>query len=289
MGLLEGKVAIITGAGGGLGGAYARLFAKEGCAVVVNDFGGSRDGANAGASPMAQQVVDDIIAAGGRAVADGGDVSKMETGEALLKAAIDNFGQIDILVNNAGILRDRTFTNMTEAEWDAVVGVHLKGTFCVTQPVFKWMKDNGKGGVIVNTSSTSALYGNFGQTNYGAAKGGIAGFTRVLAIEGRRYGIRVWGLAPGAYTRMTSDLPGSKDGPRPGSLPEDLAPGVLYMVSDLSGDQTGKFMGLFGRGINEIKIVATPGWKPEAGWTAQDLAKHASEVFFPDDPARVRG
>ncbi len=288
MGLLDNKVAIITGAGGGLGAAYARLFAKEGCAVVVNDFGGSRDGTAAGASPMAQKVVDDIVAAGGRAVADGGDVSKMETGEALLKAALDNFGQVDILVNNAGILLDRTFANMTEAEWDAVVRVHLKGCFCVTQPVFKWMKDNGRGGVIVNTSSTSALYGNFGQTNYGAAKGGIAGFTRVLAIEGRRYGIRVWGLAPGAYTRMTSDLPGSKDGPRPGSLPEDLAPGVLYMASDLSGDRTGKFMGLFGRGINEIKITATPGWKPEAGWTAEDLARHADEVFFPEEE-RVRG
>jgi NAD(P)-dependent dehydrogenase (short-subunit alcohol dehydrogenase family) len=213
----------------------------------------------------------------------------METGEALLKAALDNFGQIDILVNNAGILLDKTFANMTEGEWDAVVRVHLKGTFCVTHPVFKWMKESGKGGVIVNTSSTSALYGNFGQTNYGAAKGGIAGFTRVLAIEGRRYGIRVWGLAPGAYTRMTSDLPGSKDGPRPGSLPEQLAPGVLYMVSDLSGDKTGRFMGLFGARINELKIVATDGWKPFEGWTAEDLAKHADEVFFAEEPGRVRG
>lgn len=281
MGLLDGKVAIVTGAGGGLGEAYARLFAAEGASVVVNDFGGARDGSGAGTSPMAQKVVDEIVAAGGKAVANGADVSTMEGGASILKSALDAFGQVDILVNNAGILRDKTFANTTEADWDVVVKVHLKGTYCVTMPVWTWLKDNGRPGVIVMTSSTSGLYGNFGQSNYGAAKAGIYGFMRVLSIEGRKYGIRVWGLAPGAFTRMTSDLPGRKDRePDPMSLPERIAPGVLYMVSDLSGDQTGKVLGVSSRGVREIKMLETKGFRPSAPWTAQDVADHAGEVFF---------
>jgi len=290
MGLLEGKVAIVTGAGGGLGKAYAKLFAKEGSAVVVNDFGGARDGSAAGTSPMAQQVVDEIVSEGGRAVANGADVSTMEGGASILKSALDNWGQVDILVNNAGILRDKTFANTSEADWDMVVKVHLKGTYCVTLPVWTWMKDQGKPGVIVMTSSTSGLYGNFGQANYGAAKAGIYGFMRVLSIEGRKYGIRVWGLAPGAFTRMTSDLPGRKDRePDPLSLPEAIAPGVLYMVSDLSGDQTGKVLGVSSRGVREIKMLQTDGFKPTAPWTAADVAEHAKQVFFPEpEGERVR-
>jgi NAD(P)-dependent dehydrogenase (short-subunit alcohol dehydrogenase family) len=290
MGLLEGKVAIVTGAGGGLGRAYAKLFAKEGAAVVVNDFGGARDGTAAGTSPMAQLVVDEIIADGGRAVANGADVSTMQGGESILKSALDNWGQVDILVNNAGILRDKTFANTSEADWDMVVKVHLKGTYCVTLPVWTWMKDHTKPGVIVMTSSTSGLYGNFGQSNYGAAKAGIYGFMRVLSIEGRKYGIRVWGLAPGAYTRMTSDLPGRKDRePDPLSLPEAIAPGVLYMVSDLSGDQTGKVLGVSSRGVREIKMLQTDGFKPTGPWTASDVAEHAKQVFFPEpEGERVR-
>jgi len=282
MGLLDGKVAIVTGAGGGLGEAYAKLFAAEGAAVVVNDFGGARDGTAAGTSPMAQKVVDAIVAAGGKAVANGADVSTMDGGASILKSALDAFGQVDILVNNAGILRDKSFANTSEADWDAVVKVHLKGTYCVTLPVWTWLKDNGRPGVIVMTSSTSGLYGNFGQANYGAAKAGIYGFMRVLSIEGRKYGIRVWGLAPGAYTRMTSDLPGRKDRePDPMSLPERIAPGVLYMVSELSGDQTGKVLGVSSRGVREIKMLETRGFRPTAPWTAQDVADHAEEVFFP--------
>jgi NAD(P)-dependent dehydrogenase (short-subunit alcohol dehydrogenase family) len=288
MGLLDGKVAIVTGAGGGLGEAYARLFAAEGAAVVVNDFGGARDGTAAGTSPMAQKVVDAIIADGGKAVANGADVSTMEGGASILKSALDAFGQVDILVNNAGILRDKSFANTSEADWDLVVKVHLKGTYCVTMPVWTWLKDNGRPGVIVMTSSTSGLYGNFGQSNYGAAKAGIYGFMRVLSIEGRKYGIRVWGLAPGAYTRMTADLPGRKDRePDPMSLPERIAPGVLYMVSELSGDQTGKVLGVSSRGVREIKMLETPGFRPTAPWTAQDVADHAAEVFYPEGE-RVR-
>ena len=243
-GLLEGKVAIITGAGGGLGEAYAKLFAKEGASVVVNDLGGARDGSGTGTSAASEKVVADIKAAGGKAVANGDDVSTMAGGENILKAALDNFGKVDILVCNAGILRDKTFANTSEEDWDKVVKVHLKGTYCVALPVWKWMKDNG-GGSMVLTSSTSGLYGNFGQTNYGAAKAGIYGMVRVMSIEGRKYNIRVMGLAPGAYTRMTSDLPGRKDRePDPLSLPENVAPGVLFMVSDLAAEHSGKILGV---------------------------------------------
>ena len=282
MGLLDGKVAIVTGAGGGLGEAYAKLFAKEGASVVVNDLGGSRDGSGAGTSAAAQKVVDEIIAAGGKAVANGDDVSTMQGGENIAKTALDNFGQIDILVCNAGILRDKTFANTSEQDWDLVVKVHLKGTYCCTMPVWKWMKDNSKPGVIVITSSTSGLYGNFGQSNYGAAKAGIYGFMRVLSIEGRKYGIRVMGLAPGAFTRMTSDLPG-RQGKEPDamSLPENIAPGVLYMVSDLAADHTGKVLGVSSRGVREIKMLQTDGFQPGRPYTAQEVAEHASEVFFP--------
>ena len=282
MGLLDGKVAIITGAGGGLGEAYAKLFAKDGASVVVNDLGGARDGSGDGSKSAAQTVVDEITAAGGKAVANGDDVSTMAGGENILKTALDSFGQVDILVCNAGILRDKSFANTSEADWDLVVKVHLKGTYCCTMPVWKWLKDNGNPGAIVMTSSTSGLYGNFGQSNYGAAKAGIYGFMRVLSIEGRKYGIRVMGLAPGAYTRMTSDLPGRIGRePDPLSLPENIAPGVLYMVSDLAADHSGKVLGVSQRGVREIKMLQTDGFQPGRPYTAQEVAEHAAEVFFP--------
>lgn len=288
MGLLDGKVAIITGAGGGLGEAYARLFAREGAAVVVNDLGGARDGSGDGSVSAAQKVVNDILAEGGRAMANGDDVSTMEGGENILKTALDAFGQVDILVCNAGILRDKSFANTSEADWDLVVKVHLKGTYCCTMPVWKWLKDNGRPGVIVMTSSTSGLYGNFGQSNYGAAKAGIYGFMRVLAIEGRKYGIRVMGLAPGAYTRMTADLPGRAGRePDPLSLPENVAPGVLYMVSDLAADHTGKVLGVSSRGIREIKMLETEGFQPGRPYTAQEVAEHAGQVFFAESQTRA--
>ncbi len=288
MGLLDGKVAIITGAGGGLGEAYAKLFAKEGASVVVNDLGGARDGSGDGSKSAAQKVVDDIVAAGGKAVANGDDVSTMAGGENILKTALDNFGQIDILVCNAGILRDKTFANTSEQDWDLVVKVHLKGTYCCTMPVWKWLKDNGKPGTIIMTSSTSGLYGNFGQSNYGAAKAGIYGFMRVLSIEGRKYGIRVMGLAPGAFTRMTSDLPGRQGRePDPLSLPENVAPGVLFMASDLAADHTGKVLGVSSRGVREIKMLQTDGFQPGRPYTAQEVAEHASQVFFPDAQERT--
>ena len=285
-GLLDGKVAIITGAGGGLGEAYAKLFATQGASVVVNDLGGARDGVGGATSAASEKVVADIEAAGGKAVANGNDVSTIEGGEAILKCALDSFGKVDILVCNAGILRDKSFANTSEQDWDLVVKVHLKGTYCVALPVWKWMKDNG-GGSMVLTSSTSGLYGNFGQTNYGAAKAGIYGMVRVMAIEGRKYNIRVMGLAPGAYTRMTSDLPGRKgQEPDPLSLPENVAPGVLFMVSDLAADHSGKILGVSSRGVREIKMLETEGFQPGRPYTAEEVAKAADQVFFPTPESR---
>jgi NAD(P)-dependent dehydrogenase (short-subunit alcohol dehydrogenase family) len=270
MGLLDGKVALITGAGGGLGEAYAKLFAREGAAVVVNDLGGPRDGSGSDLS-MAEKVVAAIKAEGGRAVANGADISTMAGGQAVFDDAIKHFGRADILVNNAGILLDQTFAKATEAAFDKVLKVHLKGTFCTTQPVFRWMRENG-GGVIVNTSSTSGLIGNFGQYNYGAAKGGIWGLSN----------IRVWTLAPGALTRMTEDLPRYKENPGMALGPDGIAPAVLYMVSDLSGDQTGKVLGVSGpRGVREMRMMEMEGWKPPfTGWKAEDIVTHAGEIFF---------
>ena len=289
MGLLDGKVAIITGAGGGLGRCHALLLAKEGAAIVVNDLGGSRDGKGGDAS-MADQVVKEIKAAGGQAVANYDSVATVKGGEGICKTALDAFGKIDILVNNAGILRDMTLVKTDEASWDIVVQVHLKGTYCVTRPVFSHMKDRGQGGVIVNTTSTSGLIGNFGQCNYGAAKAGIAGFTRCLALEGKKYGIRVWGLAPVAVTRLTEDLPGmGSDQMKEALGPEKVSPTVLYMVSDLSKDKTGKFLFAGGSKVAEMKIVVSDGVKNPKGVTAQEIAANEDKVFLPESTFNLMG
>ena len=285
MGLVEGKVAIVTGAGGGLGREHALLLAKEGAAVVVNDLGGTRDGSGSGKA-LADQVVDEIKTAGGEAVANYESVSSVKGGEQILQTALDAFGKVDILINNAGILRDKTLAKLEEPDWDAVISVHLKGVYCMTRPVFNHMKARGEGGVIVNTSSTSGLLGNFGQTNYGAAKAGIAGFTRCLALEGKKYNIRVWGLAPVAVTRMTEDLPGMGSEESRASLSaERIAPSVLYMVSDLSKDKTGKFLFAGGRRVAELKMVMSDGLRKESGdISAQDIAQNEDKIFLPDEP-----
>ena len=234
MGLLDGKVAIITGAGGGLGEAYAKLFAREGAAVVVNDLGGPRDGSGADVS-MAQKVVNAIKEEGGRAVANGSDISTIAGGQSVFEDAIKNFGRADIFVNNAGILLDGTFAKAKEPDWDTVIKVHLNGTLYT--PAGVPLAARKRRERHLNTSSTSGLIGNFGQTNYGAAKAGIWGLSNVLAIEGRQYNIRIWTLAPGALTRMTADLPRYKENPGAALGPDGIAPAVLYMVSDLSGDR----------------------------------------------------
>ncbi len=203
----DGKVAIITGAGGGLGRQHALLLAQRGALVVVNDLGGNIDGTGGDAS-AAQKVVDEIKAAGGEAVADHNSVATPEGGAAIVKTAVDTFGRVDIVVNNAGILRDKSFHNMSPDLMNPVFDVHLKGAFHVTQPAWVLMREQGYGRII-STSSAAGIFGNFGQTNYGAAKLGLVGFTRVLAVEGAKYNIKANAIAPLALTRMTEDLMGA--------------------------------------------------------------------------------
>lgn len=282
MGLLDGKVAIITGAGGGLGRAYALLLAREGAAIVANDLGGARDGTAAAATPAAERVAAEIRANGGRAVANASDVSTVEGGQQILESALHAFGQVDILVNNAGILRDKTLVKLEEADWDAVINVHLRGTYCVTRPVFTWMKESQHGGVIVNTASTQGLFGGFGQTNYGAAKAGIFGFSNSLALEGRKSGIRVWTLCPMASTRLTEDV--LPEDLRELATPDKVAPVVLYMVSDLSGDQTGKVIYAGGNRIQEFKIVSAEGFVHDGELDAHTIAANADRIFMGQTP-----
>ena len=200
----DGRVAIVTGAGGGLGRAHALLLASRGAKVVVNDLGGARDGTGAG-SAMADQVVDEIKAAGGEATPDHHGVDNVEGGEAIVKTALDSYDKVDIVINNAGILRDRAFHNLTEEDWDKVLLVHLKGAFCVTQPAFRVMRQNQYGRIVFTTSG-AGLYGNFGQTNYSSAKMALVGLMNTLKIEGRKYNILTNTVAPMAASRLTQDV-----------------------------------------------------------------------------------
>lgn len=239
MGLLDGKVALVTGAGGGLGECHALLLAKEGAMVVVNDLGGSRDGTGGGGA-MADQVVDKIKAAGGKAVADYGSVSNEEEANAMVQRAVDEFGKIDFLIANAGILRDKSFKNMTNDMWDIVIDVHLRGTYLTVKAAYNQMIEQGNGGSIVVTSSTSGLIGNFGQTNYGAAKAGIAGFARCLFQEGLKYGIRVNILAPAAWSRMTEDIFPQGKGMEDMLSPDKVSPLVVWLGSDAAKQVSGR-------------------------------------------------
>jgi NAD(P)-dependent dehydrogenase (short-subunit alcohol dehydrogenase family) len=275
MGLLDGRVAIVTGAGGGLGREHALALARAGAAVLVNDLGGARDGTGAGHG-MADAVVAEIRAAGGEAVASHDDVATVEGGRRICQAALDAFERVDVLVNNAGILRDKSFANTDEELWDPVIAVHLKGAYCVTHPVWRHQRDRGAGGSIINTSSTSGLNGNFGQCNYGAAKAGIFGFSRCLSIEGQKYGIRVNVLAPVAWTRLTSDLPGFEDPARQSGLdPRLVSPLVVYLASDLAKDVTGRTFFVGGGRIAEMRMVTATGLtRSESGglWTPEQIA-----------------
>jgi NAD(P)-dependent dehydrogenase (short-subunit alcohol dehydrogenase family) len=277
MALLDGKVALITGAGRGLGEAYARLFAAEGAAVVINDVG--RDEAG---NFTAEWVAQNIRAAGGRAVAHTTDISTAAGGQSLLATALEAFGRADILVNNAGILRDKSLLKLEEADWDLVLQVNLKSMYCTTRPVFAWMKENG-GGVIVNTSSTSGVVGNFGQTNYGASKAGVWGFTNVLALEGAKFGVRVWTLLPAALSALTAPL--MSEEMKQQLAPEHVAPAVLYMVSSLSGQRTGHALFVSGHSVRELKLVSAegiPGSGYQAGLTAQAIAAAEDRIFRPE-------
>jgi len=244
MGALEGRVAIITGAGRGIGREHALLFAAEGASVVVNDLGGAVDGSGDDRT-AAEQVVAEITAGGGKAIANGDDVTSWDGGKRLIEAAIDAFGDLHVLVNNAGILRDRVLVNMTEEEWDMVIHVHLKGHFVPTRHAATYWREQSKAGrevkaAVINTSSTSGLLGNPGQTNYGAAKAGIAAFSVIAAQELGRYGVRVNAIAPAARTRMTESTPGLSDIVKaPGEEgqfdtwdPANISPLVAYLACE---------------------------------------------------------
>jgi NAD(P)-dependent dehydrogenase (short-subunit alcohol dehydrogenase family)/acyl dehydratase/putative sterol carrier protein len=266
MGFLDGKVIAVTGAGGGLGRAYAHYFAREGAKILVNDLGGSRDGTGAG-SKMADTVVDEIKAAGGEAAANYASVADGAGAQSIIDDAVAAFGKLDGVVNNAGILRDRTLVKMEESEWDLVNLVHGKGTFLVTQAAVRYFKERGEGGRIVNTSSFAGLKGNFGQANYGYAKAGIAGFTRVVAIEGRRAGITCNAIAPVAKTRMTDDISQVPDDYEP----EDIAPLIAWLCSDESADVTGRVFGAHGNQYFEYAMEMTEGVTPAERWKAEDI------------------
>jgi NAD(P)-dependent dehydrogenase (short-subunit alcohol dehydrogenase family) len=244
MGALDGRVAIITGAGRGIGREHALLFAAEGAKVVVNDLGGAMDGTGDDRTP-AEQVVDEIKNAGGEAVANADNVADWEGAQRLVNSAVEAFGDLHVLVNNACILRDRVLVNMTEEEWDAVIHVHLKGHFAPTRWAAAYWREQKKAGnevkaSVINTSSTSGLLGNPGQTNYGAAKAGIAAFTVIAAMELERYGVRVNGLAPAARTRLTEATPGLGDVVKapddPGAFdvwdPANISPLVAYLGTE---------------------------------------------------------
>jgi NAD(P)-dependent dehydrogenase (short-subunit alcohol dehydrogenase family) len=273
MGLVEGKVAIVTGAGGGIGRAEAMLLAREGAKVLVNDVGGSRDGTGSSDAPAAK-VAEEIKAAGGEAAANFDSVATVEGARRIVEAAVSAFGRVDILVNNAGILRDKTLLKMDEAMWDAVVDVHLKGTFLCTQAAAKQMVSQGGGGRIVNTTSVSGMLGNFGQANYSAAKAGIYGFTRTAAIELQKQRITVNAIAPIAKTRMTEDLPMMQN--MDTLTPDHIAPAALFLASDLCGDRTGHVLAVAGAQMYVFKVVQSAGkFKDENGvWTAQEIAEH---------------
>ena len=269
MGILNGKVAVITGSGNGIGRSHALAFAKEGAKILVNDLGGPRDGSGSDAG-AAETVAKEIRAAGGEAVANRDSVSTIEGAANIVKSAVDAFGRVDILVNNAGILRDKSFLKTDESMWDSVIAVHLKGTFLVSQAFTRQLVSQNEGGRIVNTTSVSGMMGNFGQANYAAAKAGIYGLTRTMSIELQKHRITVNALAPIAKTRMTEDLPMFQGVDT--MTPEHISPAALFLASELCGDRTGYVLAVAGARMYAFKVIETAGkfkdadngvWKPE--------------------------
>ena len=250
----DGKVAIISGAGGGLGRQHALLLASRGALVVVNDLGGALDGSGSDVG-AAQKVVNEVKALGGEAVADTNSVATPEGGAAIVKTAVDNFGRVDIVINNAGILRDKSFHNMSPELMNPVFDVHLKGAFHVTQPAFVLMREQGYGRII-STSSAAGIFGNFGQTNYGAAKMGLVGFTRVLAVEGAKYNIKANAIAPLALTRMTEALFGNIGEKL---APDFIAPVVAYLAHE-ECPVSGEVYSVGGGRVARIFIAETQGY-----------------------------
>jgi NAD(P)-dependent dehydrogenase (short-subunit alcohol dehydrogenase family) len=283
MGALDGRVAIITGAGRGLGREHALLFASEGAKVVVNDLGGAIDGSGDDRSP-AQQVADEIGAMGGEAIANADNITDWEGGQRLVNTAVEAFGDLHVLVNNAGILRDRVLVNMTEEEWDSVINVHLKGHFVPTRWAAAYWREQSKAGKevranIVNTSSTSGLNGNPGQTNYGAAKAGIGAFTVICAQELARYGVRSNAIAPAARTRMTEATPGlgdivrAPDDPAKFDVwnPANVSPLVAYLATE-GCEAQGKVFFVQGGTVKLFQgWTMTEGIEKNDRWTVTEL------------------
>lgn len=292
-GLCEGRVAVVTGAGGGIGREYALAFARQGAQVVVNDLGGSRDGTGASAG-AAQAVVEEILAIGGEAVANTDDISSWDGARRLIDQAVETYGRLDVLVNNAGILRDRMIVNMDESDWDSVVAVHLKGTFATTRHAATYWRGVSKAGGevdarVINTTSPSGLYGSVGQANYGAAKAGIASFTIIAARELGRYGVTVNAVAPTALTRMTEDISFMADAsPDENGFdqmdPANIAPLVVWLGSDQSRAITERVFSVWGGRISVLEgwaagpTVARDGtWDPaELGDVVPDLVARAA-------------
>jgi NAD(P)-dependent dehydrogenase (short-subunit alcohol dehydrogenase family) len=290
--VLEGKVAIVTGAGRGIGREHALALADAGAKVVVNDLGGSLSGEGSDERP-AEEVANEIRARGGEAAADYENVADFAAAERMVRHAIEAFGRLDILVNNAGILRDRMLVNMSEEEWDAVINVHLKGHFAPTRHAAAYWREQSKAGEtvrarVINTSSPSGVFGNVGQANYGSAKGAIASFTLIAAQELARYGVTVNCLAPNARTRMTEQTFGDLAAPEEGfdSLdPANIAPIVVALCADDAQAITGQCFFLFGGAVNVLRpwdageLIATDG-----RWDAADFLAQLKEKF-PDGAA----
>ncbi len=264
---LNGRVVLVTGGGNGIGRAHALAFARQGARVVVNDLGGSRDGSGADSGP-AQAVVNEILAMGGEAVANGDSVTEAAGAERMVAAALDRWGRLDVVVNNAGILRDRSFLKLTEAEWDVVVAVHLKGAYHVCKAAIPAL--SRQGGSIVNTTSVSGLIGNFGQSNYAAAKAGIYGLTRVLALELKKAGITVNAIAPIARTRMTEDIAGIDDG----LSADHISPVVVFLASEAARTITGTVVGVAGQRLHLYEVHTNEGVEKAGNepWTLDEIA-----------------
>ncbi|HEX5097550.1 MAG TPA: SDR family oxidoreductase [Acidimicrobiia bacterium] len=293
MGLFDGKVAIVTGAGRGIGRSHALLLASEGAAVLVNDLGGSAGGDGADATP-AQQVVDEITAQGGKAAANYDSVSSWSGAEQMIAQAVDAFGGLDVLINNAGILRDKMSFNMDEAEWDAVIDVHLKGHFAPSRFAAAYWRAKAKetgsavNAKIVNTASESGLYGNAGQANYAAAKAGIASMTIVMARELERSGVRVNAICPVARTRLTEQVAGDFMNPKEGEFdrfaPENISAVAGWLASDLSAGVTGQVLKVIGGQVQLLR-----GWRPitestdDKPWTITGIDGIADALFEGND------